>query len=65
MGICCFIEVAVAQHGEGHTEGAPDVVRHGSLLAPWPATLLLHLQGFQEVFYSLSVKTAAYGNEGS
>lgn len=65
MGICSFVEVVLAQHGEGHTEGAPDVVRHGSLLTPWPTTLLLHLQGFQEVFYSFSVKTAAYGNEGS
>ncbi len=44
MGISCPIQVTLPQHGEGHAEGAPDVVRHSALLPPWTSALLLHVQ---------------------
>lgn len=60
--IGCPIEVILAQHREGHAKGAPDVVRHGALLALWAPALLLHVQSFQEVFHGFSVNAADKSN---
>lgn len=53
LSVTPLVQFWTAEQGQRHAHGGPDVVWHRCLLSLWTTTLLLQVEGHQEVFNSL------------